>query len=81
MKPDLALLDLSIWTPIARHSSRFGPRWEVLDGAPVTPEEARAMQEAGRLLTAQRRVDGRMELVVKLPKSPTLPLRKATRAA
>jgi len=51
------------WLPIAHKADR---KWVPLAGAPVTPHEAARMRDAGLAHTAQRRVDGGFDLLVKM---------------
>ena len=73
-----SILDFNEWTPIAimpRNASQFGPRWRPLPEAPITPREARALEERGHILMANRVTDDGTLLVVK---TPTLSLQLRT---
>lgn len=51
------------WVPIAHKAGR---KWRLYDGAPVTIDEAQGMVDAGIATTAQRRVDGGFDLLVRM---------------
>lgn len=51
------------WVPIAHKADRF---WRPLDGAPLDVRAARLAVAAGRAVTAQRRVDGGFDLLVRV---------------
>ena len=51
------------WVPIAHKADR---KWRLYDGAPVTIIEAQDMVQAGIATTAQRRVDGGFDLLVRM---------------
>ena len=51
------------WVPIAHKAHA---KWRLYDGAPVTIDEAQGMVEAGIATTAQRRVDGGFDLLVRM---------------
>lgn len=51
------------WVPIAHKADR---KWRPYDGAPVTIIEAQDMVQAGIATTAQRRVDGGFDLLVRM---------------
>lgn len=51
------------WVPIAHKAGKF---WRPLEGAPLDLRAARLAVAAGRAVTAQRRVDGGFDLLVRV---------------